>query len=169
MALKPKAPAGRPLLQQTPKPPAALPMMLSPAKAAQHPAAAAAAGVSPAQHLKIAQNRAKAEGLRRARRVLSEQDSGKAALAAEAERSRAVLARRQQQLPTVGVWSSPAKAESKPQQAAAEPFRTPGKPQVPRKQRHALKHVEQVFNSHLPAAAVLHGRDELLLQRGAGC
>ena len=162
--LKPKAPAGRPLLlQQNRKPPAARPM-LSPAMAQQP----AAAGVSPAQHLKIAQNRAKAEELRRARRVLSEQDSGKAALVAEVERSRAMLVRRQQQLPTVGVWSTSYAKAAVILPEVAEPFQTPDKPQVSRKPRQALKHVEQVFNSHLPAAAVVHGRDEELLQQ-RGC
>jgi hypothetical protein len=109
--------------------------------------------LQPAQRVQIAQNRAKAESLRRARRALCDEENRKTILAAEAQRNRALLTRRQQELPMVGVWSAT------PEKPAAAGIRSePATPCQPRK-RQALA----IFNSHCPATAIEHGRDELLL------
>ena len=111
----------------------------------------------PAHRVQLAQEDAVAESRRRERREVCEDASRKQFLAEQTQRNRALLALRQRQLPAVGVWSKPLDKTDIASDMDSEPA-TPR----PRKRR-AFRGATNVFNSHCPATAVAHGRDEMLL------
>jgi hypothetical protein len=111
----------------------------------------------PAHRVQLAQEDAVAESRRRERREVCEDASRKQFLAEQTQRNRALLALRQRQLPAVGVWSKPLDKNDIASDMDSEPA-TPR----PRKRR-AFRGATNVFNSHCPATAVAHGRDEMLL------
>ena len=111
----------------------------------------------PARKLQLAQKDVIAESRRRERREVCEGASRQNFLAEQMQRNRALLALRQQQLPSVGVWSKPLDQQDVASDMDSEPA-------TPRPcKRRASQGATNVFNSHCPATAVAHGRDELLL------